>query len=269
VSSEWKDNLQSNITSTTTERSITVICKEDIYTSILINFSSVLFGIIVTFISQYIVHYFKLKSINPEQIIPSPTAPLQSGNNSELYQLEMKAKYSVKPPIFFDKMSQQSFIDNSLASSAYSKSRQYYAVHLATLVFTPRERLESIGNNQLGKKALDTQRLMAIQNTLFKYYPCYQSTQDLNNGEFTKNANNENNVWLSQCLPAINDANRELTKKFSYWTKKNKQNTSKNKNNETASSTFQNTVLFSSSNSFNEIDDNINYQCLVNVDEPL
>jgi hypothetical protein len=164
-------------------------------------------------------------------------------------------------------MSQRSFIDNNLASSAYSKSRQNFAVHLATLVFTPRERLESICNNQLGKKALDTQRLMAIQNTLFKYYPSYQSTQDLNNGEFT---GNENNVWLSQCLPAIKDANRELTKKFSYRTKKNKQNASKNKNNETASSTFKNnTVLFSSSNSFNEIDDNINYQCLVNVDEPL
>ena len=60
-----------------------------------------------------------------------------------------------------------------------------------------------------------------------------------------------------------------LQKNLVIGQKKNKQNTSKNKNNETASSTFQNTVLFSSSNSFNEIDDNINYQCLVNVDEPL
>jgi hypothetical protein len=100
VSSEWKDYLQSNITSsatlTTTDRSVTVICKEDIYTSIVINFSSVLFGIFVTFISQYIVQYFKSKSIMPEQIISSPTTPLQSGKNSELYPLEMKANYSVK-----------------------------------------------------------------------------------------------------------------------------------------------------------------------------
>jgi len=53
-------------------------------------------------------------------------------------------------------MSQRSLIDDNLASSAYSKSRQNFAAHLVTLVFTPRERLECICNNQLGKKALDT-----------------------------------------------------------------------------------------------------------------
>jgi len=67
-------------------------------------------------------------------------------------------------------MCQRSLIDDNLASSAYSKSRQNFAAHLATLVFTPRERLECICNNQLGKKALDTQRLKAIQNTLFPIF---------------------------------------------------------------------------------------------------
>jgi hypothetical protein len=194
---------------------------------------------------------------------------LFKGEGPKFLQLELYKNF--KPPIFFDQMSQRSFIDDNLASSAYSKSksRRNFAAHLAKLVFTPRERLECNCNGRFGKKALDTQRLMAIRNTLFKYYPCKQSTLYLNGDTITSGDHDENNVWIRQCLPAIDESNRVLKKQLIAWYKKNKQLDCKNGGAGTANSSFANSSMFSGGVSFNESSNNLMSSCLVDDDEQL
>ena len=69
----------------------------------------------------------------------------------------------------------------------------------------------------------------------------------------------ENNVWIRQCLPAIDESNRVLKKQLIAWYKKNKQMDSK---------------TGSMSNSFNQNNaysgfDNQMANCLVDDDEQL
>jgi len=210
----------------------------------------------------------KTENYDTKPSISQPTASPSSeidlnelfkGEGPKFLQLELYKNF--KPPIFIDPMSQRSFIDDNLASSAYSKSksRRNFAAHLAKLVFTPRERLECNCNGRFGKKALDTQRLIAIRNTLFKYYPCKQSTLYLNGDTITSGDHDENNVWIRQCLPAIDESNRVLKKQLIAWYKKNKQMDSK---------------TGSMSNSFNQNNaysgfDNQMANCLVDDDEQL
>lgn len=131
--------------------------------------------------------------------------------------LQMELYKNFKPPICI--VQDNYYIDNLLASSAYSKSksRRNFAAHLAKLVFTPRERLESNCNGRFGKKALDTTLLSAIRNTLFKYYPCKQSTLVVNGDTITSGDYDENNVWLRDCIPAIDESNRVLKKQLIAW----------------------------------------------------
>lgn len=135
--------------------------------------------------------------------------------------LQMELYKNFKPPIVA--IQDKFYIDNTLASSAYSKSksRRNFAAHLAKLVFTPRERLESNCNGRFGKRALDTTLLMAIRNTLFKFYPCKQSTLIVNGDTITSGDYDENNVWLRDCIPAIDESNRVLKKQLIAWYKKN------------------------------------------------
>ena len=131
------------------------------------------------------------------------------------------------PPIY--KVNEKHYIDDNLASNAYSKSksRRNFAAHLAKLVFTPRERLESNCNGRFGKKALDSMRLSAIRNTLFKFYPCQPSL--ILNGDitsYTSGDHDENNVWIRDCIPAIDESNRVLKKQLIAWYKKNRMNNS-------------------------------------------
>lgn len=110
-----------------------------------------------------------------------------------------------------------------MASLSYSKSksRRNFAAHLTKLVFTPRERLESNCNGRFGKKALDSVRLLAIRNTIFKYYPCKQSTLIVNGDAITSGDSDENAVWVRDCIPAIDESNRVLKKQLVAWYKKN------------------------------------------------
>ncbi len=181
----------------------------------------------------------------------SPSADIDlnelfKGEGPKFLQLELYKNF--KPPIFIDSMNQRAFIDDNLASSAYSKSksRRNFAAHLAKLVFTPRERLECNCNGRFGKKALDTQRLMAIRNTLFKYYPCKQSTLYLNGDTITSGDHDENNVWIRQCLPAIDESNRVLKKQLIAWYKKNKQMENNKNGGGGTSSSFNNSIMYSS-----------------------
>lgn len=134
--------------------------------------------------------------------------------------LQMELYKDFKPPILF--MDDNYYIDNTLATSAYSKSksRRNFAAHLAKLVFTPRERLESNCNGRFGKKALDINLLNSIRNTLFKFYPCKQSTLVLNGDTITSGDNDENSVWVRDCIPAIDESNRVLKKQLIAWYKK-------------------------------------------------
>ena len=135
------------------------------------------------------------------------------------------------PPIY--KHNERYFIDDTLASNAFSKSksRRNFAAHLAKLVFTPRERLESNCNGRFGKKALDSIRLSAIRNSLFKYYPCKSSSSSSSSSAFNGDPNiggdhDENSVWIRDCIPAIDESNRVLKKQLIAWYKKNRLNNS-------------------------------------------
>jgi hypothetical protein len=57
---------------------------------------------------------------------------------------------------------------------------------------------------------------MAIRNTLFKFYPCKQSTL-VNGDAITNGDHDENNVWLRDCVPAIDESNRVLKKQLITW----------------------------------------------------
>jgi hypothetical protein len=131
-------------------------------------------------------------------------------------------------------------VDDTFASLSYSKSksRRNFSAHLTKLVFTPRERLESNCNGRFGKKALDATRLLAIRNTIFKYYPCKQSTVVLNGDTITSGDTDENIVWVRDCIPAIDESNRVLKKQLLAWLKKNKNGKmgNHNSNNSNASS---------------------------------
>lgn len=144
---------------------------------------------------------------------------LFKGNGPKYLQLESYANF--KPPIVFQ--NDKYFIEDSMAALSYSKSksRRNFAAHLTKLVFTPRERLESNCNGRFGKKALDSVRLMAIRNTIFKYYPCKQSTVILNGDKITSGDHDENSVWVRDCIPAIDESNRVLKKQLVAWYKKN------------------------------------------------
>ncbi len=69
--------------------------------------------------------------------------------------------------------------------------------------------LKSNCNGRFGKKALEPVRLGAIRNTIFKYYPCSE-----NLGE------DEQGVWIRDCVPAIDESNRVLKKQLIAWKKK-------------------------------------------------
>ena len=136
--------------------------------------------------------------------------------------LQLDSYKDFKPPITF-MSDNKPYIDEQHAALAYSKSksRRNFAAHLTKLVFTPRERLESNCNGRFGKKALDSTRLIAIRNTLFKYYPCKQSTVILNGDKITSGDHDESNVWVRDCIPAIDESNRVLKKQLISWYKKN------------------------------------------------
>jgi hypothetical protein len=136
--------------------------------------------------------------------------------------LQLDSYKDFKPPITV-LSDNKYYIDEQHASIAYSKSksRRNFAAHLTKLVFTPRERLESNCNGRFGKKALDSVRLCAIRNTLFKYYPCKQSTLILNGDKITSGDHDESNVWVRDCIPAIDESNRVLKKQLISWYKKN------------------------------------------------
>ena len=144
---------------------------------------------------------------------------LFKGDGPKYLQLESYKNF--KPPIAL--VGDKYYIDEHMAAIAYSKSksRRNFAAHLTKLVFTPRERLESNCNGRFGKKALDSTRLSAIRNTLFKYYPCKQSTVILNGDKITSGDHDENNVWIRDCIPAIDESNRVLKKQLISWYKKN------------------------------------------------
>ena len=144
---------------------------------------------------------------------------LFKGDGPKYLQLESYKNF--KPPIAL--VGDKHHIDEHMAAMAYSKSksRRNFAAHLTKLVFTPRERLESNCNGRFGKKALDSTRLAAIRNTLFKYYPCKQSTVILNGDKITSGDHDENNVWIRDCIPAIDESNRVLKKQLISWYKKN------------------------------------------------
>jgi hypothetical protein len=144
---------------------------------------------------------------------------LFKGNGPKYLQLESYKNF--KPPIVFQ--NEKYFVDDTMAALSYSKSksRRNFAAHLTKLVFTPRERLESNCNGRFGKKALDSVRLLAIRNTIFKYYPCKQSTVILNGDKITSGDHDENSVWVRDCIPAIDESNRVLKKQLVAWYKKN------------------------------------------------
>lgn len=139
----------------------------------------------------------------------------KQGNAPRFLQLELYKNF--KPPVVV--IADKLYIETSLASSAFSKSksRRNFAAHLAKLVFTPRERLESNCNGRFGKKALEIRLLNAIKNTLFQFYPCRQSTLVLNGDTITSGDNDENNIWLRDCIPAIDESNRVLKKQLIAW----------------------------------------------------
>ena len=145
---------------------------------------------------------------------------LFEGNGPKYLQLESYKNF--KPPI--SKGSDGAYyVEDTMAALSYSKSksRRNFAAHLTKLVFTPRERLESNCNGRFGKKALDPVRLLAIRNTIFKYYPCKQSTVIVNGDSITSGDSDENSVWVRDCIPAIEESNRVLKKQLVAWYKKN------------------------------------------------
>lgn len=180
--------------------------------------------------------------------------------------LQMELYKNFKPPVLL--IHDKYFIDNMLASSAYSKSksRRNFAAHLAKLVFTPRERLESNCNGRFGKKALDTTLLMAIRNTLFKFYPCNQSTLVVHGDTITSGDHDENNVWLRDCIPAIDESNRVLKKQLIAWYKKQHSNqgqqlnvnsSGNNNNNSLYSNTSSTTQIISPNNNNNNVNNRV------------
>jgi hypothetical protein len=166
--------------------------------------------------------------------------------------LQLESYNNFKPPITI-LSDDRYYVDEHQANIAYSKSksRRNFAAHLTKLVFTPRERLESNCNGRFGKKPLDSNRLNAIRNTLFKYYPCKQSTLILNGDQITSGDHDENNVWVRDCIPAIDESNRVLKKQLISWYKKNQIN-SNLKNNVGKMS-----ILSGASNSNNSNDANL------------
>lgn len=144
---------------------------------------------------------------------------LFKGNGPKYLQMDNFKNF--KPPIV--KVNDTYFVEDTMAALSYSKSksRRNFAAHLTKLVFTPRERLESNCNGRFGKKALDSARLLAIRNTIFKYYPCKQSTVILNGDKITSGDHDENSVWVRDCIPAIDESNRVLKKQLVAWYKKN------------------------------------------------
>lgn len=147
---------------------------------------------------------------------------LFKGNGPKYLQLESYKNF--KPPIVV--LNDKYYVDDTMAALSYSKSksRRNFAAHLTKLVFTPRERLESNCNGRFGKKALDSARLLAIRNTIFKYYPCKQSTLFVNGDKITSGDHDENSVWVRDCIPAIDESNRVLKKQLVAWYKKNNPN---------------------------------------------
>ena len=125
-----------------------------------------------------------------------------------------------KPPIY--KMNDLYYVNDDLSMAAYSKSksRRNFAAHLTRLVFTPRERLESNCNGRNGKHKLDPVRLQVIRNTIFKYYPCKQSTLVLDGDTISTGDSDENTVWYRDCAQAIDESNRVLKKQVIAWHKK-------------------------------------------------
>lgn len=134
--------------------------------------------------------------------------------------LRLSEYVNFKAPIY--KQDDLYYIDDDLSTVAYSKSksRRNFAAHLTKLVFTPRERLESNCNGRFGKKQLDPFRLATIKNTIFKYYPCKQSTLILNGDAISSGDNDMDLVWIRDCVPSIDEANRVLKKQLIAWHKK-------------------------------------------------
>jgi hypothetical protein len=135
-------------------------------------------------------------------------------------KLNLDSYNDFKPPIY--KMNDSYYVDDNLSMIAYSKSksRRNFAAQLTKLVFTPRERLESNCNGRNGKNKLDINRLQVIRNTLFKYYPCKQSTLVLDGDTISTGDNDENTVWFRDCIPAVDESNRVLKKQVIAWHKK-------------------------------------------------
>jgi hypothetical protein len=140
------------------------------------------------------------------------------GNTPKYLQMDK----DFKSPVV--KLNDTWYVEESMAALSYSKSksRRNFSAHLTKLVYTPRERLESNCNGRFGKKALDATRLLAIRNTIFKYYPCKQSTVILNGDKITSGDTDENIVWVRDCIPAIDESNRVLKKQLVAWLKKTK-----------------------------------------------
>lgn len=172
-------------------------------------------------VSQSLGHTPPKTALNPglNQTYDLDLNELFKGNGPKYLQLESYANFKAPIVVQHDKH----FVDESMAALSYSKSksRRNFAAHLTKLVFTPRERLESNCNGRFGKKALDSVRLLAIRNTIFKYYPCKQSTVILNGDKITSGDHDENSVWVRDCIPAIDESNRVLKKQLVAWYKKN------------------------------------------------
>ena len=180
---------------------------------------------IILFLSSLISHFNASQSAESKNLLSDfkqdiDIEDLFKGEGPKILHLESYKDF--KPPIILlaDK---KYYVDENCASMAYSKSksRRNFAAHLTKLIFTPRERLESNCNGRFGKKALDSARLNALRNTLFKYYPCKQSTLILNGDKITSGDHDENSVWVRDCVPAIDESNRVLKKQLISWYKKN------------------------------------------------
>ncbi|CAF0942916.1 unnamed protein product [Brachionus calyciflorus] len=196
-------------------------------------------------------HQTSLQNLQQQQHQHTPQKNVLSSNLNQSYDLDLNElfkgngpKYlqlesykNFKAPIVF--VNDKYYVDDTMAALSYSKSksRRNFAAHLTKLVFTPRERLESNCNGRFGKKALDSVRLLSIRNTIFKYYPCKQSTVILNGDKITSGDYDENSVWVRDCIPAIDESNRVLKKQLVAWYKKNnpsiliRHNTNTNNNN--------------------------------------
>ena len=82
-----------------------------------------------------------------------------------------------------------------------SSSRRNFANNCAKKIFTIEERLNSNVNGKKGKQGFDTEKIAAIYNTVFQFYP-------LAGGEDRKRA------W-SDCVRAIDESSRKIKFNFS------------------------------------------------------